>query len=603
MSCGNFTSTRPCNPHLGLILLALVDQQPRLLSIKAALKVFIDHRLVVIQRRSEYDLEKARQRAHILEGLRIAISNLDEIIKIIRNSADADEAKLRLIKRFKLSDIQAQAILDMPLRRLAALERKKIEDEYKELIALIKQLETLLKSPRMIRDVCVEELAEVKSNFNEKRKTQIIGLKEGDSIHQMLTITDVTPSQEVLVGINESGMIARTSTENTSWFTGKDAPIWLLRTDTHQTIYMITTTGRAAAIPVHAVPEAQHVTEGMPVYKVAPLPDDDPLGAVFVLPPRSKTAEESYVMTITRGGMVKKTQTIELPGPSSQSFVLCKVNDGDSLGWAVITNGKNHVLFATMKGMCIRFVEEEVRPMGLAAAGVSGIKLSVGDEVVSADVIEKNQEVVLGVSDGRGKRILEKDFPIQGRYGQGVIGWKLGPGVHVVGMVIGTKSDKFVTHFLKSTSKVKKMDDVQVGGRAAVGKSAFEVKPGDQVISLTPIVRAIASINVSGDGTSSTGSDTRKKRSRTLTDKPTTVTAEKKVKPTAVKAAQKAPAKPEENNKKKTVKKPGVTPARKTSTKSKTETIKKKTAPKPSGSKKTDSEPKKSDPGQMELKI
>ena len=236
---------------------------------------------------------------------------------------------------------------------------------------------------------------------------------------------------------------------------------------------MVTTTGRAAAIPVHAVPDAQHVSEGMPVYKVAPLPDDDPLGAVFVLPPRSKTAEESYIMTITRGGMIKKTHTIELPGASSQSFLLCKVNDADNLGWAMITTGQNDLLLATMKGMCIRFKEEEVRPMGLAAAGVSGIKFCVGDEVVSADVLEGKQEVVLAVSDGRGKRIGEKEFPIQGRYGQGVIGWRLGPGVHVVGMVIGSKQDKFVVHFLKSASKVKRMDDVQIGSRAAVGKSSF----------------------------------------------------------------------------------------------------------------------------------
>ncbi len=477
----------PMQTTFGINLLALVGGEPRLLSLKQALKVFLDHRLVVIRRRAEFDLDKARARAHILEGLRIALKYLDEIISLIRNSPDAEEAKNRLMKRYKLTDIQAQAILDMPLRRLAALERKKIEDEYKEITALIKNLEELLKSADKMRQLCATELLEARQIFAEKRKTQIIGLKEGDSISSMLTITDVTPSQEVVIAINEAGLIARTASETTGWFTGKEAPLWLLRTDTHQTIYLISNTGRTAAVPVHSIPEAGHVSEGVPFHKISPLDEDDLLGAVFCLPPKSQIEGEKYILVVTRGGMVKKTAVQELPGPSASTFMLCKVNEGDTLAWAFLTDGTNEIMLATSKGMCIRFKEEEVRPMGLVAAGVNGIKLNIGDELISSDLVEKNSFVVLVTSDGKGKRCLEKEFPVQGRYGQGVIGWKVKPGVRLAGMCIGRMDEKLVLHFLRNTSKLKKVADFSVAGRAAGGKEVVEIKPGDQVIEMTEI--------------------------------------------------------------------------------------------------------------------
>ena len=419
--------------------------------------------------------------------MRIALKYLDEIITLIRNSPDADEAKTRLMSKYKLSDVQAQAILDMPLRRLAALERKKIEDEYKEVMAIIKTLEELLASPKMIREYCVNEQMEIRQAYAEKRKTQIIGLKEGDSIGSMLTITDVTPSQEVVVAISEAGLIARTASANAAWYSGKEAPYWLIKTDTHQTLYLVSDSGKTAAVPVHSVPEAAHVSEGVPVHKISPLSDDDPLGAVFSLPPKNQIEGDKFVLAVTRGGMVKKTLISELPGPSSQTFMLCKVNDGDSLGWALLTDGQSELLLSTGKGMCIRFKEEEVRPMGLIAAGVNGMKLGVGDELVGASLIEKGKHIVLVCSDGKGKRVDEKDFPMQGRYGQGVIGWKLKPGTRMAGATCAGKDDLLVIHFLKSASKQKKINDFPIAGRAAGGKDVVELKPGDQVIELTEV--------------------------------------------------------------------------------------------------------------------
>lgn len=486
----------------GIALLALVGGEPRLLALKQALKVFLDHRLVVIQRKSEFELEKARQRAHILEGLRIAIKYLDEIITLIRNSPDAEEAKIRLIKKYKLSDVQAQAILDMPLKRLAALERKKIEEEYKELSLEIKMLEDLLASPEKIRMAAAEELAEIKNTFAEKRKTQIIGMKEGASLAKMLTITDMMDSEEVWIGVNEAGEIARSTSKGSPWMSGKDAPEWLLRCDTHHTLYLVADSGRATAIPVHSVPEAAQIAEGAPVHKISSLAPDDNLAAIFSLPQKSMIDENKFITTVTRGGMLKKSSALELPGPSAQTFQLCKVNEGDVLGWVLLSTGETDFILATSKGMCIRFSEDEVRPMGLVAGGVSGIKLGVGDEVVNAECIQQNESVVLFTTDGRAKRTPAKDYPKQGRYGMGVIGWKMTTGKHVAGMMVGKNTEKFIVHFMKSASKAKKVDEIPLAGRAAQGKTVLELKPGDQVIDITTIWDAL---NFWGSGRKSEG--------------------------------------------------------------------------------------------------
>lgn len=471
----------------GITLLALVGGEPRLLSLKQALRVFVDHRLVVIQRKSEYELEKARQRAHILEGLRIAINHLDEIITLIRNSSDADEARDRMMKKYRLSEVQAQAVLDMPLKRLAALERKKLEDEYREVMLQIKMLEDLLNSPEKIRLKSIEELDDLKKKYGEKRKTQIIGMKEGDNLSAMLTVTDMMDSEEVWIGINESGMAARTSGKAIPWSSGREAAQWLVRCDTHHTLYLVTESGRCASIPVHSVPEAGSLSEGTPVHKISSLSPEDNLAAVFSLPSRSNIPESTYILTVTRGGMIKKSAASDLPGPSAQVFMLCKVNEGDTLGWAWNTNGEEDVLLATGRGACIRFKEEEVRPMGLIAAGVGGIKLAVGDMVVGSGIIGKDESVVIFTTDGRAKRVAAKDFPVQGRNGMGVTGWKLITGKSVAGIGTGTSDERYIVQCLKSTAKVKKWDEIPSGTRVGQGKVVIELKPGDEVLGISTV--------------------------------------------------------------------------------------------------------------------
>jgi DNA gyrase subunit A len=475
----------PLQTTFGITLLALVNGEPHLLTLKHALRVYIEHRLEVVRRRSEFDLAKAKARAHILEGLRIALKNLDEIVALIRNSPDIEQARERLIKRYKLSELQAQAILDMQLRRLAALERKKIEEEYKEVAAFIKDMEGLLQSPKKMRLEVENELLAVKQTYGDRRKTQIVSLREGESGKVLLTANDVTPVQEVWVGVMEDGHIARTHNDELPRVSGRAAPQWLIKTNTHHTLYLVTDQGKAAAVSVETLPVKDKFSEGTLIHKVAPLEEDEPLAALFSLPPRDEVLVDRYLVTVSRFGMVKKSALTDLPGPSSQSFVLAKVNPGDFLGWVVLTTGDAELMLFTAGGMAIRFSEQEVRPMGLVAAGVNGIKLDTRDEVISVEKITKEAELLLLSSTGQAWRMVAEDFPMQGRYGQGVIACRLSPGVKLVGEMSGKKTQTGTIHFERAASQNIRMDEIPLGKRAGASKAGIPVKGGDAIIQLT----------------------------------------------------------------------------------------------------------------------
>ena len=331
----------PLESTFGINMLALVNGEPHLLSLKHALKVYLEHRITIVRRRSEHDLLKARQRQHILEGLLVAIKNLDEIIALIKAAQDADEAKDRLIKRFKLSDLQAQAILDLQLRRLATLERKKIEQEYKDLAEQIKELEALLKSPLKMRQVVEAELIAMRMAYADKRRTQIVNLKDGESAKALLMTTDITPTQTVWVGVTADGIIARTSEDSLPRVSGKIAPLWLLRTTTHHTLFIAGEDGRTAAVAVSSVPEAEKFSDGVPLAKVSMFEENERLAALFSVPPKDEIKDERFILTVSRLGMVKKSVLSELPGPSMQRFVLAKINPSDSLGWTMLTTGSD----------------------------------------------------------------------------------------------------------------------------------------------------------------------------------------------------------------------------------------------------------------------
>ena len=479
----------PMQTTFSINLLALVDGEPRTLTLKQALRVYIEHRLTVIKRRAEFDLERARQRAHILEGYLVALKNLDEVINIIRSAADVETARGKLMKRFKLTELQATAILDLQLRRLAALERKKIETEYREVIAVIKDLETLLKSPKKMRGVVAEELLNVKEQYGDRRRTQIVNLsksKDGKAA-KTLTARDLLPQQQVWIGVTEDGLVSRTHDDKQPKHSGNDAPRWLVKASTTDTVYFVAKSGRAAAVAAHIIPQAEKLTQGSMFYKVSPLTENDSLAAVFALPSRkSALPEETCVITTSKLGMIKKSLVTELPGPSSQSFVLVRMNEGDRLISVGLTDNKTKdILLVTAQGMAIRFKEDEVRPMGLVAAGVSGMKLDEKDEIVGMEILPSEGEVFLITTDGKAKRVQEKDFPVQGRYGKGVIAWDLSEKVRLAGAVTGKPNHMATIHLRKGAPKSTRLDDAGLRKRAATkGDVIVEVKPGEEVVSV-----------------------------------------------------------------------------------------------------------------------
>ena len=483
---GELYKRTPMQSTFSIIMLALVDGEPRLLSLKQALRVFLDHRLEIVRRRSEYDLEKARQRDHILTGLTIALANLDEIIDTIRRSRNVETAKKNLRKRFKLSDVQAQAILDMPLRRLASLERKKIEEEHRQVKARIRELTALLRSPLKMRQMIRDELLEIKEKYADRRRTKIVQL-EGGKTAAPVRMTDLTPAENVWVMISPDGKIARAAADKTIRQSGSEAPGWLLKSNSRDTLYLIAANGKAAAIPVHALPEAQKPSAGLPIPQVSPLTARDELAAALTLPPKDDLPEGWYVITATRGGMLKKTEITEFPGPAATAFTLVKVNQGDKLGWLRLSDGNADVLLATASGMAIRFSEETIRPMGLVAAGVMGIKLKVGDEVIGMDLLAPDERgmVFLAASNGQAKRVRPDDFPKQGRYGQGVVAWKLPKAVRLVGMAVGKNTLRVTFHLAKYAAKMARIDDAPLRKRtAARGASVLDLRD-DRIVSFT----------------------------------------------------------------------------------------------------------------------
>jgi DNA gyrase subunit A len=470
----------PLQVTFSINLLALVNNEPRLLTLKQSLKVYLEHRIEVIKRRSEYDLRKAQERIHILEGLRIALHNLDEVIAVIRASADTETAREKLMKKFKLSLTQANAILDMPLKRLAQLERKKIEQEYKALLDQVKELTALLKSPVKQRQAVENELKEIKSKYSDRRRTQIVNLSQGKAAVDLLTVKDVTPAESVWVVMAADGTIGKIAAEKQPRMSGRNAPIFLLRTDSHQTLYMVNMSGQAAAISMQSVPTVEMTGEGVSFEKISPLHESGLPVSIFTLPPDS-AQKELCLVSITKQGMIKKSQASDLKGPSSDLFTLVKVNEDDELVEVNLFNDMSNYLVASRNGMIIRFDGSEVRVMGLIAAGVNAIKLAPDDEVVGMVELDKKGEVVLIASNGISWRIELDNIPTQGRYGQGVIGCRLEIGAELVGVVFGKKNYQYALSFKKAASKTYRVDDIGISRRAGRGEQLVKLAAGDRI--------------------------------------------------------------------------------------------------------------------------
>ncbi|MGB9673960.1 MAG: DNA gyrase subunit A [Anaerolineales bacterium] len=468
----------PMQSTFSVILLALVEGEPRLLSLKQALRVYLDHRITIIQRRSEYELRRARERAHILEGLRVALKNLDEVIELIRKSPDSDTARQKLMKRFKLSEIQANAILDMPLKRLSSLERKKIEEEYKALMARIKELEALLKSPKKIRQVAGDELQAVKAAFGDKRRTQIASRSTKSGL---LTVADLAPEGDVWVGITLDGKVFRTPNEKLPRLSGTEAPFWLTKGRAKDIVYLVLVNGECAALPVHTLPEASKATEGTPLSAISPISNPENIAAVFTLPPKNERQPEWFIVTVTKQGYIKKSKLDELGGAAAHLFLLSKVNPNDQIVEVLFTHGGQELLLATKLGLAIRFSEESVRPMGLPSLGVLGIKLMEGDQIIGAAVLPQAGNILFVTADGHAKRVDLSQFPLQGRYGQGVLAWKLDSKNWVIGMALVKENQPAALWFNKLAPKSFRLDEVPLQTRSGRGKLILEARGQDQV--------------------------------------------------------------------------------------------------------------------------
>jgi len=476
----------PFQMTFGIALLALVNGEPRHLSLKQALRVYLDHRLQVVRRRSEFDLARAKARAHILEGLRVALKNLDEIISLIRSSSDVEKARSRIMKRYRLSENQAQAILDIPLKRLAALERKKIEDEYKQALATIKELEGLLHSAKKIRQVVEKELLEIKQKYSDRRRTQIILLKEGQTVSKVIAAKELIQAKAVWVGITRDAIAARTLKEDQPRISGIQSPKWLIKSNTHHTLYVVGVDGMAVAVAVDALPSADKFGEGTLLSKISDYHDTDSIAGIFSTPAVSEIGVDRFILTVTRSGMIKKSLISELPGPSAHKFLLVKVNPGDEVQSVLVTDGTTDVLLVTGKGMTIRFSESDVRSMGFVATGVNGIKLMQGDHVIGMEQLSTKTEVFLIADNGLAWRIVENDFPVQARYGQGTITCKMGKAAEIVGIMTGKRNQMGGVQMKKAAAQTVRIDAIAIGRRGSNGKTAVPVKQGDTVMGLTP---------------------------------------------------------------------------------------------------------------------
>ncbi len=477
-----------------LILLALVDGEPRLLTLKKALLTYLEHRQVIVTRRSQYELARAKERAHILEGLITALDNLDEVIAIIRRSRTTDSARKNLRREFELNQAQAQAILDMPLKRLSALERRKIQDEYKEKKRLIKHFEGLLRSPKKIRAVVRDALVEVNTRYADARRTQVMGAGKAQ-----LTAGDLIPDEMVWVAVSRGGLVARAPDEGASPRVPsrpQDAPVALLAASTRDTLYLFAANGKAAAFPVHQLPEGVAWDgAGSHYADLTPLTRRDAVVAALVLSP---ALSEGYLFFATQRGIIKRVALADLPGVSSEPFVVTGVEQEDALGWAAVTTGDDQVLLVAASGRAIRFKEGEVRPMGLPAGGVMGIKLSgTGDRVVALAVVRPRSDLFVVTGDGKAKRTPLSEYSTQGRYGQGVLTARVTAiSTSLAGGCVVQARDPVVLVTEKGAAKTILAKNAPRKGRAMAGQKIISLRKGDVVVdALAPLFPLVANSN------------------------------------------------------------------------------------------------------------
>lgn len=471
----------------GVINLSIVNGQPKILSLTDTLSEFINFRREVVRNRTMYELKKAKLRAHILEGLMKAIDIIDEIIKHIRGSKSSEEAKGGLVTKFGFSEIQAQAILDMQLRRLAALERQKIIDEYEELIKLIAELEEILANERTLKNVIVKELREVQKAYSDERRTQIV-----DSGVE-LTLEDLIADEDVVITLTHSGYVKRTpltayraqrrgGTGRKGMSTkAEDVVSHLFIASTHSYLMVFTSQGQVYKLKVHEIPDSQAAGRGKAMVNLINLPSSEKIAGV--IPVRS-FSEGQFAVMVTRKGVIKKTELSEFANIRANGIIAIGVDEGDELISVELTDGKKKIFIATHEGQAICFEEDEVRDMGRQARGVRGITLKEQDYVVSVVAVSGDQQMLSVTENGFGKQTRISEYRVTGRGGKGVINLKTTDKTGNVVAVMPVTKDSEVL-IITSNGKLIRIEaeTIRATGRSAQGVKLIDAAGSDSVAS------------------------------------------------------------------------------------------------------------------------
>jgi DNA gyrase subunit A len=477
----------------GIIMLSLVEGRPRVLTLREMIQKFIEHRNVVIVRRSKFELEEAEKRAHILEGYIIALDNIDAVIRLIKQSRDVESAKLGLMKKFKLSEIQAKAILDMRLQKLTGLERKKVEDEYRETIKLIEKLKAILKSKQLQMKIIEGELLELKEKYGDERRTEIVYKAEEFSIEDMIA------EEEVVITISHQGLIKRFPVSGyrrqsrggkgvTGAATKEDDFVeHMFIASTHNYILFFTNAGRCHWLKVFEIPEGGRTAKGKSINSLLSKGPEEAISAFITV---KEFDDQHYIFMVTETGLVKKVLLSEFSNPRKSGIGAMTLRKGDLLKDAKLTDGKQDIIIGTNEGIAIRFHEDEVRPMGRSAAGVRGINLGKKDKVVGVvNLRRKGTTILIATQSGYGKRSEEGEYRVSHRGGKGIITVKTSDKTGVmVAIKEAVETDDVVIVTTNGMVIRQHASDIRVAGRNTQGVRLIRLHEGDAVADVAIVI-------------------------------------------------------------------------------------------------------------------
>ncbi|MEO0225627.1 MAG: DNA gyrase subunit A [candidate division WOR-3 bacterium] len=482
----------PLQSTFGIIILALVDNVPKILPLKEALQHFIDFRIAVIIRRTKFELAEAEKKAHILEGLKIAISHIDAVVNLIKTSKDTDEARVKLMKRFKLTEVQAQAILDMKLARLTGLEKDKLEEEYLALIKEIERLKSILASKAGVIRVIKNELLELKKRYGDSRRTQIIEGKVEE-----LTVEDLIALEDMVITRSHRGYIKRQAVsiyrKQTRGGVGRtitdigdeDFAEELIVSQTHDHLLFFTDQGKAYCIKVYEIPEAGPLARGRFIANLIELQKDEKITAVL---PVKDFSTKQYIFMSTMKGTVKKVPLEDFANTRRKGIIAINLEKGDSLITAELTDGKSDIVLVTRQGLSVKFSEKDVRPMGRNATGVIGVRLEKDDSVCGSCLVRPKEQLLIVTRNGYGKRTAFEEFRFTKRGAKGVIAIKLDKKTgEIAGAMSVAETDEIILMTKEGNAIRTPVAQIRILGRPAKGVRVMTLKEQDQVVDIARV--------------------------------------------------------------------------------------------------------------------